>query len=78
MPQNYLEKEAKMNSLHVEHQWEIMRSKQAEMLKAAQREHLAKQMKQPKSSWLSNLFRFFRPAQRPTIALQPSATPELG
>jgi hypothetical protein len=65
-----------MNSLQNQQMWELMRAHQAEMRKEAQNEHLARMVAKPQASWLKNLFS--RPAQTPTIALNPSATPELG
>ena len=53
-----------------------MRERQMELLKQAQREHLAQMAQQPKENWLKNLFQ--REAHKPTIALSTSASPELG
>jgi hypothetical protein len=65
-----------MNTLHSQQMWEMMRSHQEDMLKEAQLAHLAQMAKQPRASWWKNLLH--RPAQSPTLALNPSATPELG
>jgi hypothetical protein len=65
-----------MNSLHSQQMWDLMRERQAEMLKEAKREHLARMAQEPKAGWLSNPFR--RQAQESAFALNPSATPELG
>ena len=65
-----------MNSLQSQQMWDLMRERQAEMLKEAQNEHLANLAKQPQANWLNNLFP--RQAQSPAIWLNPSAAPELG
>ena len=65
-----------MNSLHSQQMWDMMREHQAEMLKEAQNEHLARMAQQPRANWLNSLLR--RQAQSPTLALNPSAAPELG
>lgn len=65
-----------MNTLHSQQMWELMQSRQAELIKEAQREHLAKLARQPQAGRWKNPFR--RQAQHLTIALNASATPELG
>jgi hypothetical protein len=69
-------KEAKMHSLQNQQMWDMMRAHQAEMLKEAQREHLARMAQQPQAHWWKPRFR--RQAQSPTLVLETSATPELG
>ncbi len=56
--------------------WDMMRAHQAELLKEAQNEHLARMVQQSQPGWLSNLFR--REAQPSQPALNPNAAPELG
>jgi len=56
--------------------WEIMRARQAELLKEAEMRALANKLDKPKVNWWKILFR--RPEQAPAPVLQPNATPELG
>jgi hypothetical protein len=75
MPKEQTKIEAKMNSLQNIHTWEMVSARQAELIKEAQNEHLAKLAAKPKAAWLKKLFS--RQAQTTTIALNPNATPEL-
>jgi hypothetical protein len=71
--------EAKMSSLQNQNMmWELVRATHDQMIKEAQREHLARMARAQKPGWLSNLFRRLAPAQTPTVAINPNATPELG
>ena len=65
-----------MNHLHSQQMWELMHARQEEMRREAQREHLAKMVRQPQARGWKNPFR--RQAQNLTLALNASATPELG
>ena len=65
-----------MNSLHGQQIWELVRAHQEDMRLAAQREHLVRSMRKAQVNWWRRLLSRF--AQKPTIALNPSATPELG
>jgi hypothetical protein len=62
-----------MNSLHSQQMWELLRAHQEEMRQAAQREHLARMARQAQVSWWRRFLS--RYAQKPTIVLTPSATP---
>jgi hypothetical protein len=64
-----------MNFLQSIQMWEMVSAHQAEMLKEAQKEHLAKMAAKPKAGWLKKLFS--RQAKTPALALTPNATPEL-
>jgi hypothetical protein len=68
--------EVKMQTLHNQQMWEIMKSRHAELLQEAKNAHLARMAQESKPGWLRSLFG--RQAQTPTLALEPSATPELG
>jgi hypothetical protein len=73
--------EAKMNSLHNYHTWEMVSAHQAELLKEMQNEHLAQMATEglAKTNWLSQLLH--RPTHSPTVAssvaINSNATPEL-
>jgi hypothetical protein len=56
--------------------WELTREHQAEILRHSQREQLANMAQQPKSNWLSNLFR--RETRNSTFVINTNATPEIG
>ncbi len=64
-----------MNTLHSQQQWELLRMHQEDMRVAAQREHLARMARNAQVNWWRRLLN--RYVQKPTIALNPSATPEL-
>ena len=64
-----------MNYLHPETQWELVRARQAEMLKEAQNLHLAEMAEGPKQNWWAKLRR--PQAQAPALALNPNAAPKL-
>lgn len=65
-----------MYHLHPQQMWELMRTRQEEMLKEAQKNHQARLAHQSHSGWLKNLFNHQRQAS--TFGINPSATPELG
>jgi hypothetical protein len=68
--------EVKMEPLFNQQMWEIAKARHAEMIQEAQNVRLARLARESQPGWLSSLFR--RQAQTPTLALEPSATPELG
>lgn len=65
-----------MNSLNSQQMWELMHARQAEMIKEAQQEHLAKVAQASQKSGWRNFFR--REVQKPAIVINTNATPELG
>ena len=68
-----------MNSMHSQLGWDLLLERQKDMIKEAEREHLARMAhigQRPKANWFSNLFR--GKEQNPAIALNQSASPELG
>jgi hypothetical protein len=67
-----------MNNLHVLQTWELMQSRHAELLKEAQKAHLAQQAQGQAQNvnWLHKLLG--RQVETPKLALHPNATPELG
>jgi hypothetical protein len=69
------EGESKMQLLHSQHQWELMRDHQAEMLKEAQMAHLARMAEKPQQSWWRSTR---RQSQSPALTLETSVAPELG
>lgn len=67
--------EAKMNSLHSQQMWDLMRERQAELLREAKQVQLARLAKQSQSNSWKNPFQ--RQAQSPALVLETSASPEL-
>jgi hypothetical protein len=68
-----------MQHLHPEQQWEISRSRHAEMLREAKMVHLAnlaRRAEQPQQAWWKSLFQ--HQPESPTVTLETSAAPEPG
>lgn len=65
-----------MHLLHAQQQWELSRSRQAELIQEAKMAHLARMAQQPQQSWWKSLFH--RQPECPTLSLETSAAPELG
>lgn len=65
-----------METLQSQIIWDVTRARQAEMLQEAKMAHLARMAQKPRQRWWNVIFR--RQAPTPTLALKPSAAPELG
>ena len=76
MHKEQVQGESIMQHLQSQQQWELMRDHQAELLKEAQKAHLAQMAMAPQRGWWSSLFP--RQAQSPAITLEASVATELG